>query len=84
MICECGNEQFKAYQTHYHSVIVDGSGYVNEDLGAFDCEDVAGPFICTQCEKEYESLDEPEETKTLKIARKTKSKSKRKKGRKNE
>ena len=63
MKCECGNDKFIAWAPVSGSVpvIVDEDGDYFEDCIA-DINDVIcmeqpyGPFVCTECGKEYEEL----------------------------
>jgi len=50
-----------AHQQCCHDVIVDsGNIFVRED-GVYDTEHPYGPYYCTQCDAEYEDLEELDE-----------------------
>lgn len=56
--CECGNKEFTASQKCYHTVKVDELGNFVENVDIFEAESPYGPFVCTNCGKSYENLDE--------------------------
>ncbi len=56
--CECGSTRFTAHQICRHDVIVDSDNQYQRDDGIYDAERPYGPYICTQCNREYEELDE--------------------------
>lgn len=58
MKCTCGNDAFSAHQVCYHDITVDSSGCFTEDHGVYESEHPYGPFTCTACGKEYETLEE--------------------------
>lgn len=60
MKCECGNDKFVAHQQCYHDIIVDGNGNFESDKGIYESNSPYGPFTCTECDKEYEELKEPD------------------------
>lgn len=61
MRCKCGNDKFYVHQLVYLDVIVDEKGEFHsnlEDIAAaiYDSERPYGPYTCTKCEAEYDSL----------------------------
>jgi len=62
--CPCGNARFHAHQRATLAVIVDGGNNWLENLDSDggplveDPEKPEGPFMCTECERVFESLDE--------------------------
>ena len=63
MKCVCGNDRFHANQVCYHEIIVDewGDFEKNDDSvyedGIYDADTPHGPYICTKCGAEYDSLE---------------------------
>lgn len=71
MRCKCGNDRFYAHQCVRLEVIVDEVGSFNsnmEDIAAaiYDSEDPYGPYVCTKCGAEYDSLSEQDMDRQLK------------------
>jgi len=71
MRCICGNNKFYAHQQVRLEVIVDEEGDFDsnmEDIAAaiYDSEDPYGPFVCTKCGAEYDSLSEQDRDRQLK------------------
>jgi rubredoxin len=56
--CVCGNTRFMAHQLCRHDVVVDGSNNFERDDGIYDSETPYGPYQCTQCNAEYDELNE--------------------------
>ena len=61
MRCKCGNDKFYAHQLVYLDVTVDESGEFHsnlEDIAAaiYDSERPYGPYTCTKCAAEYDTL----------------------------
>lgn len=54
----CKSERFIASQKVYMDVIVDGNGFYEDDLEVKDAENPYGPYTCSVCGAEYESLEE--------------------------
>jgi hypothetical protein len=61
---ECGEEKFLAHQRVYIEIYVDGHGDFWENThekleeSIYESETPYGPFTCTGCQKEFDSLDE--------------------------
>lgn len=62
--CPCGCRQFKANQVLHVDVVVDEENNFicndskNGDVSIYYSEDPFGPYICTNCENMFPSLDE--------------------------
>lgn len=63
MACtECGNKEFNAHQKCRLDIVVDDQGDFlrnpNNDIVAaiYDSETPYGPFECTECRKEFDTL----------------------------
>lgn len=62
--CKCGSHEFYARQVCRLDIIVDESNCFLKDIGPeghtaiYDAETPYGPYTCTECGAEYESLDE--------------------------
>lgn len=58
--CKCGFNRFIAHQLVRMDVIVDENNYFEESVegGIYDCETPYGPYTCTNCGAEYDSLKE--------------------------
>lgn len=67
MRCRCGNSKFYAHQLVRLDVIVDANGSFErnlEDIAAaiYDSGKPYGPYTCTKCDAEYDSLNDGEVT----------------------
>ena len=58
MKCKCGNDRFHGHQVSHHDVVVDGHGSWQTDEGVYFSAVPFGPFTCTVCGAEYETLDD--------------------------
>jgi len=71
MKCACGNDRFMGQQLCRMGVIVDehnmfvsnperhtADGSTEEYFDIYDCETPYGPYECTACGREYETLSE--------------------------
>ena len=56
--CICGNTRFTAGQVCYHDIIVDSYNDFARDIAISEAEKPYGPYRCTECDAEYEKLDE--------------------------
>ncbi len=56
--CACGSARFTAHQICRHDVIVDSENNYVRDDGIYDSEKPYGPYMCTQCNTEYDELDD--------------------------
>ena len=62
MICDCGNDTFYGNQLVRLEIIVDKDGCFESNIdddatqNIYDAEKPYGPFVCTNCGKEYETL----------------------------
>lgn len=70
MRCKCGNDKFYAHQRVYLEVIVGESGEFHnnhEDVAAaiYDSEQPYGPYTCTKCNAEYDSLTETDSKEVI-------------------
>lgn len=58
MKCTCGCNKFIGHQLVRMDVVVDGNNNFEEQLEIYDSEKPYGPYICTNCGKEYDELKE--------------------------
>ena len=54
----CGNPHFSAHRVYHFDVVVDGNGNWEEDGDVYEAETPFGPFQCTACGYEVDSLEE--------------------------
>jgi hypothetical protein len=55
--CTCGGTEFTASQRCYHDIIVNSCNIFVRDTGISDANRPHGPYICIQCNIEYDELD---------------------------
>lgn len=62
MKCECGNDKFFAHQVLRADIIVGEDGEFASNIGndlesnVYDASTPYGPFTCTVCGREYETI----------------------------
>jgi hypothetical protein len=55
-VCSCGNSEFFAAQVCHHRIKVNGQNEYEEEVEIQEVTSPYGPYTCTKCGKEYESL----------------------------
>ncbi len=54
--CDCGSTTFQGSQLCHHKVVVDGHNSYQEDLQINELAAPNGPYTCTKCGREYDTL----------------------------
>lgn len=67
---KCGNDEFYAHQRVYMDVVVDVNNTFIRNISdvessIYESEVPYGPYTCTKCGREYDSLDELEDTRRV-------------------
>lgn len=56
--CKCGNKKFFAVQEIWEEVVVDERNRYRVTQDLYSANEPVGPYICTECGEEYDSLKE--------------------------